>query len=785
MKRREILALATGAVLLAIAFYPGTGSTGGIMQSGVTHAEGETPPVIINELAWAGSSKPAYGSDDEWIELKNMTSDAIDISGWQLTKLVSSKETLMLTTPANCGIESPCTIIGNGYFVIAKFDAEKSILATDPDVITDSSAFKLVNSNLQIKLYEGSFETGKTPVDVADDGVGTPFAGNQSARTSMERNDIYGPGDVESSWHEATVAINLDAGVIDKGTPKAANSEPAKPAPEVTLISPNHAEIDTILEMESIEGNNFVMAETTTRIELRDGEQMITASDVHVATPMLIDDARFDLHGATAGKWDVVVINPDGQEGSLANALELTEPEEPGEELDYSQNVTINEIYPKPNTGSNSEFIELYNTGDTAVNLKGWQLDDQSPGGSAPYTIEEDCILPSRSYLTFTKAVTHISLNDTGDSARLIQPNGNVISQLTYSTAQSGYSYSWIDNRWQWTLRVTKDSRNILELPEPAAGENSGETVNGEQDSNTENPRGIEIELSADNVGSTSLTLQWQIDALAFINEVKVYQSTEADQLGQLITVANVQKSECSITELKPATKYFFIAKGDYNAYTAVSNQVAVTTKKAAANTDTDSKIGIPTKQVIITELLPNPGGGDSEFIEIYNPTDQPIIISGWKLMDKSKRRYVLNTLDLAPIQTEDEEDSDELLIEPGQYILLDQDITGIHLNNSGGEDIYLLDGDDNIVDSVGYARTARRDYAYAVAPNGKWFWTEEATPGATNEISFAGETEDSGDYLTPSGPPRIWMIVGWLSVLLSAIMWVRIKRDKKIYHQK
>ena len=598
----------------------------------------------------------------------------------------------------------------------------------------------------------------------------------------MERNGTYSGGDLKSSWHEATVAINLDAGVIDKGTPKATNSEPAKPAPEVTLISPNHAEIDTILEMESIEGSNFVMAGTT-RVELRDSEQIITASDVHVATPMLIDSARFDLHGATAGKWDVVVINPEGQEGSLTNALELTEPEEPGEELDYSQNVIINEIYPKPNTSSNDEFIELYNTGDTAVNLKGWQLDDQSPGGSAPYTIEEACVLIPRGYLTFTKAITHISLNDTGDSARLIQPNSNVIGQLGYSQAKSGWSYSWINQQWQWTMRVTKGSQNILELPEPAAGENNNEAVNGEQDSNIENPRGIEIELSADNIGPTSLTLQWQIDALAFIDEVEVYQSADADQLGQLIAAANTRKLECSITGLKPATKYFFIAKGDYNAYTAVSNQVAVTTKLSTASTTSGGQVGPPTKQIIITELLPNPGGGDSEFIEIYNPTDQPVVISGWKLMDKSKRRYVFNALDLTPIQTEDEEGSSELLIEPGQYILLDQDITGIHLNNSGGEDVYLLDSDDNITDSVSYASTARRDYAYAMASNGKWFWTEEATPGAANDISLASEMEDSGDYLTPSGVPRIWQTIGWLSLLLSAIMWVRIKRHEKIRH--
>jgi len=37
--------------------------------------------VIINEVAWMGS---VAGHNDEWIELKNITEQAVDLSGWQL-----------------------------------------------------------------------------------------------------------------------------------------------------------------------------------------------------------------------------------------------------------------------------------------------------------------------------------------------------------------------------------------------------------------------------------------------------------------------------------------------------------------------------------------------------------------------------------------------------------------------------------------------------------------------------------------------------------------------------
>jgi len=39
--------------------------------------------VTINEVAWSGTSSDAT---DEWIELVNNTSDAVDLSSWHLTK---------------------------------------------------------------------------------------------------------------------------------------------------------------------------------------------------------------------------------------------------------------------------------------------------------------------------------------------------------------------------------------------------------------------------------------------------------------------------------------------------------------------------------------------------------------------------------------------------------------------------------------------------------------------------------------------------------------------------
>lgn len=729
-----------------------------------------TPAMIINEVAWAGSPS---SSADEWIELYNPADATIQITPeWKIE--ISDSET-------NIEIALYATdVVGGGFFLIANRDYDyqynkgESVLNVPANLVAPSID---INSAFTIKLIDPAEEV----IDQAGNGGGS-FPG--SALASMERNDVYAPGELASSWHAATSAINLDSGTAYKGTPKAINSPAADPAPIVDSISPTSASIDTILEIKSITGDNFSISDST-KVELREGDQTIPATNVNVLTPMLIDRAKFDLRSATVGKWDVVVINPDGQEGALHNALELTEPEEDRDELDYSNDIIINEIYPKPSTSSNDEFIELYNKSNTAVDLKGWQLDDQSPGGSAPYIITDNQIIPPNGYLSFTKAVTHISLNDSGDSARLLQPNGSVSSQVAYDSAMAGQSYAWLDNRWQWTLRITKNAKNVLELPE--ADESDNEEVSKEQLVSDDNPRGIELELSLKSVGASAAILEWQLDEWGYIDEVKIFVSQKSGERGELNRVAAARQREAEVIGLKPNTKYFFTITGDYNAYTATSNQVSDITKTGtpAQKINSDGVSG----QLLITELLPNPGGGDSEWIEIYNPTDQPIIITGWKLMDKSKRCYTFSALDFVEIQaednTEDDQNPGDIIISPKQYLLFDQDVTGIHLNNSGGEEVYLLDGDDNIIDTVTYASTAKRDYAYVLAPNEKWFWTEEATPGAANNISFAGEMEDGGIYLTPSGAAKSWGSAGWLSLLLSAIILVGTKRYVKTNYQK
>lgn len=130
--------------------------------------------------------------------------------------------------------------------------------------------------------------------------------------------------------------------------------------------------------------------------------------------------------------------------------------------LPYSDPVIINEIVPQPADGSLNEYIELFNSGSGPVNLSSWQIDDISSGGSSPYTIPDGTMIAAGGYLSFYNSIDHISLNDSGDWARLIDPNGDEKSSINYTSSKRGQSYSKFAGSWQWTTTLTPNVENIL-----------------------------------------------------------------------------------------------------------------------------------------------------------------------------------------------------------------------------------------------------------------------------------------------------------------------------------
>lgn len=123
---------------------------------------------------------------------------------------------------------------------------------------------------------------------------------------------------------------------------------------------------------------------------------------------------------------------------------------------------------------------------------------------------------------------------------------------------------------------------------------------------------------------------------------------------------------------------------------------------------------------ILISEFLPNPKGtDDAEWIELYNDSNQTIDLSGFKLQDNSARIFTIN-------------DELNLSIQAKKYLVLEKSVTGISLNNTGGDSVKLYSPDADLLEKIEYSDTAPEDKSYA-RKNNDFVWTSALTPNQAN----------------------------------------------------
>lgn len=128
-----------------------------------------------------------------------------------------------------------------------------------------------------------------------------------------------------------------------------------------------------------------------------------------------------------------------------------------------------------------------------------------------------------------------------------------------------------------------------------------------------------------------------------------------------------------------------------------------------------------------LSEIFPDPTSPQvdtaDEFIEIYNPTDQEVDLSGWKLKDESGDEYLIKDKSIAP--------KSRLAI-----FVLESKIT---LNNTG-DIITLLDPNGSLVDESADYESAEPGLSWSKI-SGVWQWTVGPTANAENADIYIEDT--------------------------------------------
>lgn len=178
--------------------------------------EVQTTPVVINEIAWAGTT--AEHTADEWIELKNRSSRPISLAGWTLYSTTDDKPNLALSG----------AIAAGGYYLIERTD-DTTIQNVSADLTApfgSGSGMGLGDGGETLALAYGSTTVDQTPAPSCS--VTGWCGGSTFGRRSMERIDPDLPGAEPASWgsNDGLIRNGLAADGLSaiNGTPKARNS---------------------------------------------------------------------------------------------------------------------------------------------------------------------------------------------------------------------------------------------------------------------------------------------------------------------------------------------------------------------------------------------------------------------------------------------------------------------------------------------------------------------------------------------------------------------------------
>ncbi len=356
---------------------------------------------------------------------------------------------------------------------------------------------------------------------------------------------------------------------------------------------------------------------------------------------------------------------------------------------DAGKNILISEAQ-IGGVNSNDEFIELYNSSDSNVDLTGWSLKRKTSAGTISNIISNmEGIAPASGYVLIAPRA------NCGDGKNETCYKGTVGANFEYTTN----SYLAKDNA---ILLYDKNDVLIDKLGWGGATDFEGKVF-------SENPQNSFSLERKKKDGIVQDTDNNQDDF--FIQNIPNPQSAKLIALDQEAG-NSPSPSPANTNQPNPSPS----PSSSILPSTSPLPSTPFSPSPSPSSSNTNQKI-------IITEFLldPKENDSDNESIEIYNDGSSEVDLSGWTISDKagSVKKYAI---------------SKASKIKSGEYKIFYSSETGISLNNSG-DGVILKDNSEKIIDETPISDAAKEGVSYALADNGTWKWTMIPTPGNKNII--------------------------------------------------
>ncbi len=143
------------------------------------------------------------------------------------------------------------------------------------------------------------------------------------------------------------------------------------------------------------------------------------------------------------------------------------------------KNIFLNELFPNPiGSDKGKEFVEIYNSGDTAISLENWTIKKTSTKGKIKvYKFKTSDEIKSKEYFIIKTS----GLNNDGATVELLDGDDNLIDKVKYDKVVEGQSYNFTkqENEWYWA-EVSEGEKNISRNDgESSEGNNGGDDEGG------------------------------------------------------------------------------------------------------------------------------------------------------------------------------------------------------------------------------------------------------------------------------------------------------------------
>ena len=246
------------------------------------------------------------------------------------------------------------------------------------------------------------------------------------------------------------------------------------------------------------------------------------------------------------------------------------------------------------------------------------------------------------------------------------------------------------------TLEGTVTAQNYYLVSEPAGKlNNDGDTI-----------------VLADPHGTIVETIVYGTDDLPSLSDPSAYARTQEDTF-IASTTSTPGTMNLFTTELPEITI----------EEESVEEETIIETENVE---DTTSVLSYQSNDLLLNEFVSSPLEGEVEWVEIYHPGTEEIVLIGWTLEDATGKQTALG----------------EGMLSPASYLIITSP-KGV-LNNDG-DTLILKDGQGNVIDTLVYGTAEipapKKGYALAKTSEGTWQETETSTPGTVNTLSTTEET--------------------------------------------